>query len=133
MTTLATIELTVDELESLRLKDYQKLDQNDAAQKMSVSQPTFHRIVNAARNKVADALVNGKAIKIEGGNYIVETERLFKCYACGHEWSETQGTGRPSQCPACENLNIHRAPQDRGYARGGRGHRKGQRAHMRTP
>ena len=45
------------------------MDQTDAAKKMNVSQPTFHRILGAARKKIAEALVKGKAIKIHGGAY----------------------------------------------------------------
>lgn len=126
---LDTIALTIDELEALRLKDYRRLDQNDAAEQMHVSQPTFHRIVNAARNKVADALVNGKAIKIEGGDYLVKTERLFKCNGCGHEWSEPFGTGRPSDCPKCGSPDIYRHLKGGGSVRFGLGRRnRGRRS-----
>ncbi|MFH1786827.1 MAG: DUF134 domain-containing protein [archaeon] len=58
-----------DELEALRLGDSMGLSQDEAARKMDVSQPTFHRILSSARKKVSDALVNGKAIRIEGGSY----------------------------------------------------------------
>ncbi len=61
--------LTVDELEAIRLSDYEGNDQNSAAKSMGVSQPTFQRIYESARKKIADALVNGKALRIEGGNY----------------------------------------------------------------
>jgi len=61
--------LTVEEFEAIRLKDLKRLDQDKCAKKMEISQPTFHRIVLSAREKIADAIVNGKAIKIEGGNY----------------------------------------------------------------
>lgn len=61
--------LTVDEFEAVRLKDFLGIDQEEAAKKMNISQPTFHRLVVTARKKIADAIVNGKAIKIEGGNY----------------------------------------------------------------
>jgi predicted DNA-binding protein (UPF0251 family) len=61
--------LTVDEFEAVRLKDLLDLDQEEAAKKMNISQPTFHRLVSSARKKIADAIVNGKAIKIEGGVY----------------------------------------------------------------
>ncbi|MBU5689765.1 MAG: DUF134 domain-containing protein [Candidatus Aenigmatarchaeota archaeon] len=61
--------LTVDEFEALRLCDLDGLEQNKAAESMSISQPTFNRLVNSARKKIADAIVNGKAIKIQGGNY----------------------------------------------------------------
>jgi len=62
---LEEIEITLEELEALRLKDHLQLDQKDAAEKMQVSQPTFHRIIKNARQKLASAVVEGKAIKIE--------------------------------------------------------------------
>jgi len=61
--------LTVDEFEAVRLKDLEGLDQEKAAKKMNISQPTFHRLIRSARKKIADAIVKGKAIKIEGGVY----------------------------------------------------------------
>lgn len=61
--------ITIDEFEAVRLKDLQELDQEAAAKKMNISQPTFHRLVLTARKKIADALVNGKAIKIQGGSF----------------------------------------------------------------
>ncbi len=66
---LTEIILTVDELETIRLKDYEGLDQTKSAGSMKISQPTFQRIYNSARKKIADAIVNGKAIRIEGGCY----------------------------------------------------------------
>lgn len=62
--------LTVDEFEAIRLKDFEGLDQTEAAGKMGISQPTFQRLYNIARRKIADALVNGKAIRVEGGSFI---------------------------------------------------------------
>ncbi|MFH1311320.1 MAG: DUF134 domain-containing protein [Nanoarchaeota archaeon] len=61
--------LNVDEFEAVRLKDLEGLEQEQCAKKMNISQPTFHRLVLSARKKISDALVNGKAIKIEGGTY----------------------------------------------------------------
>jgi hypothetical protein len=61
--------ISFDEFEAVRLKDLEQLDQKDAAKRMKISQPTFHRLVLEARKKIANALVNGKSIKIEGGNY----------------------------------------------------------------
>ena len=131
MIALEKVSLTVDELEAIRLKDLEGLDQEDAALTMKISQPTFHRILESAHHKIAEGLVKGKAIGIEGGDYVVrEGERLFKCYDCQSEWQEPYGTPRPAKCPKCESANIHRAPQDRGYVRaggrGGRGWRHGQ-------
>ncbi|PKL58487.1 MAG: hypothetical protein CVV34_02025, partial [Methanomicrobiales archaeon HGW-Methanomicrobiales-5] len=61
--------LSVDEFEAVRLKDLESFDQSECAEMMDISQPTFHRLVVSARRKIADALTNGKTIKIEGGNY----------------------------------------------------------------
>ena len=61
---LDVINLTHEEIESLRLKDVEDLDQSEAAKKMNTSQSTFQRILSEARKKVSQALVEGKAIKI---------------------------------------------------------------------
>ena len=67
---LKEVILSVEEYESLRLKDYLELSQEKSAMKMGISQPTFHRLVLSARKKVSSALVEGKSIKIEGGDFI---------------------------------------------------------------
>lgn len=69
---LSEIVLTVEELESMRLKDSENLSETDAAKKMGISQPTFNRLVNSARKKIADALNKGAAIRIEGGTYKIK-------------------------------------------------------------
>ena len=65
MRNLEIISLTHEEVEALRLKNIQNLDQNDAAQKMNTSQSTFQRILSSAYKKMSEALVKGKAIKID--------------------------------------------------------------------
>lgn len=69
MRELADSILTVEEFEAVRLKDLEGKDQEECAKSMNISQPTFHRLVVIARKKIADALINGKAIRIEGGNF----------------------------------------------------------------
>jgi len=64
MVNLEIIKLTREELEALRLKNIKDFDQIEAAKKMNTSQSTFQRILASAYDKVSDALVNGKAIKI---------------------------------------------------------------------
>jgi uncharacterized protein len=64
---LEGVILTLDEFEALRLADFEELNQEEAALLMHISRPTFSRIIAIAHKKVADALVNIKAIKIEGG------------------------------------------------------------------
>ena len=61
---LEEVELGVDELEAIRLCVYKNLEQTEAAKKMKIYQSTLQRILTSARKKVAEALVNGKAIKI---------------------------------------------------------------------
>jgi len=119
---LEEIILNVDEFEAIRLADLEGLYQEQAAEKMNVSRPTFGRIIDAAHKKVAEALVKGKALKIEGGEFKMATMRKFKCYDCQHSWELPYGTGRPENCPSCKSGNIHRAQENRGYGRGfGRG------------
>ena len=64
---LDEVVMTLDEFEALRLADLEGLYQEQAALEMRVSRPTFSRIAESARRKVADALVHGKALRIEGG------------------------------------------------------------------
>jgi len=66
---LKEVILFVDEYEAIRLKDLEELEQEECAKKMNISQPTFHRLILSARKKIADAIIKGKAIRIEGGNY----------------------------------------------------------------
>jgi predicted DNA-binding protein (UPF0251 family) len=65
---LEQVTLTTEEVEALRLKNIEKLDQTTCAEKMGISQSTFQRILAEAYQKISDALVNGKAIKIKKGS-----------------------------------------------------------------
>ena len=76
MSCLEQTVLTVDELEAIRLACLEGLYQADAAKKMSVSRQTFGRIIDSANKKIADALVNGKAIRIEGGHIEIHQRQL---------------------------------------------------------
>jgi len=69
LSSLEEVNLNVEELEAVRLKDFEGLEQKECAEKMKISQPTFNRILLSARKKIADALINGKAIRIQGGNF----------------------------------------------------------------
>src|SRR4030042_6083866 len=88
--------LNIDEFEAVRLKDLEGLEQEKCANKMNISQPTFHRLVLSARKKIADAIVNGKAIRIEGGVYKMVGPR-----------GRRGGFGNPPsncKCPSCGNV-----------------------------
>ncbi|MEA3428897.1 MAG: DUF134 domain-containing protein [Thermodesulfobacteriota bacterium] len=104
MVELQEVCLTVDECESIRLADLLDMSYEEAGKHMEVSRATFGRIVQQARKIIADALINGKAINIEGGNYrINEEERIFMCCKCNNKWEEPWGTGMPHRCPSCDH------------------------------
>lgn len=115
---LEEIILAVDECEAIRLADLEGLYQEQAAEKMKVSRQTFGRIIESAHRKVAEALVKGKALKIEGGEFEMAAMRKFRCSDCQHAWDLPYGTGRPESCPSCKSGNIHRGEEGKGYARG---------------
>ena len=68
LTSLEEISLNLDELEALRLADYESLYHEEAAKQMNISRATFGRILDQARHKVAEAILGGKALKIESPN-----------------------------------------------------------------
>ena len=111
LSVLEEVVLAVDELEAIRLADLEGLYQEQAAEKMNVSRQTFGRIIESAHKKVADALVKGKALKIEGGQFEMASMRKFRCCECQHSWDLPYGTGRPGNCPCCKSGNIRRAEE----------------------
>ncbi|WP_026894784.1 DUF134 domain-containing protein [Clostridiisalibacter paucivorans] len=105
--------LKVEELEAIRLRDLEALDQESCAEKMKVSRQTFQRIYNDAKKKVADSLINGKAISIKGGNY-TRNICVLVCEKCGYQWeNRVEDLGKyeqeKSSCPQCgsENTTCH--------------------------
>ena len=127
---LEEVVLTFGEFEALRLCDEQGIDQKEAAKKMKLSQPTLHRTLLSARKKVADAVVNGKSIRIEGGSYKMVAPRRGVGRGVGRGQGMGQGrglrrgigsgTGRgrmggtaagpvgECKCPACGNRVPHK-------------------------
>ena len=104
---LEEVLLSLEEAEAIRLKDLEGLEQEESAEKMNISRPTFQRVLASARQKMADALLHGKAIRIEGGNFEMAWHR-FRCFN-GHEWDEpfeVLAGGPPEFCPTCKTANI---------------------------
>lgn len=83
------IRMTVDEYEAIRLIDYEGLNQEACAVQMDVARTTAQRIYNSAREKIAAALVEGRNLRIEGGEYELCPERERGCGRCRH-----RGRGR---------------------------------------
>jgi uncharacterized protein len=111
---LEIANLSIEELEAIRLCDFLQVEQNEAADRMGVSRKTFWNDLQKARYKVVDALVNGKAIEISGGEYINSGEcRVeFLCKECKNEWELKCNEGRPSRCPKCSSEKIYRIGGD---------------------
>jgi uncharacterized protein len=81
MCKIEPVILKFEEYESIRLANYDRLPQEQAAMLMNISRPTFTRIYNNALEQLAKAFVEGKAIEIEGGNYELEKE-WYRCKKC---------------------------------------------------
>ncbi|MFC1691634.1 DUF134 domain-containing protein [Nanoarchaeota archaeon] len=120
---LSEVILTVDEFEAMRLKDKLGLDQTEAAEKMNISQPTFHRILESARKKIAEAIVDGKAIRIQGG----------ACKMPNKDGTGPEGkgprTGRGlGNCPSTDKESLDETrPRRKGLGPCGAGARRGRR------
>lgn len=82
--------ITHDEAEALRLADYDGLYQEQAAEEMAVSRATFGRIITSAREKMVDALINGKGIEVDGGSYTIGG----RAYGCRYWQGGRHGRGR---------------------------------------
>lgn len=105
---LEEIELTIDELEALRLVNLEKLSQTGAANKMGVHQSTFQRTLNRAREKITEALVKGKAIKIKGGDYQMPIgDRTGPRGGRGRLGGFAAGPGGACVCPNCGFSTAH--------------------------
>ncbi len=104
-TSNGTVELTIDELEAIRLADLENMYQEDAARIMGVSRQTFGRIVKSAHAKIADALVNVKEIRT-GKDERCRNVKLIKCETCGKIWKVPLDYNE-KECPECHATNIH--------------------------
>jgi predicted DNA-binding protein (UPF0251 family) len=102
MSLLEEVTLSVEELESLRLAHKEGFYQQAAAEKMGVSRATFGRVLDAAHRKVTKALVEGCALRIEGGSYSML--RPERCESCPAKASALEG--QPSPCEECPEQNA---------------------------
>jgi predicted DNA-binding protein (UPF0251 family) len=120
---LLEVKLGVDELEALRLKDLEGLSQEECAERMNLGQSTLQRILTEARQKLTRAIVEGRGIRIEGGNYEV-VSRTYQCPDCGYRWERDPGGKQetPEDCPSCGTGELTpRWPRGRRRGRHGRG------------
>ena len=128
---LDEVYLSVEEAEAIRLKDLEDLDQEQCAGRMNISRSTFQRVLESARRKIADVLLNGKAIRIEGGNF----EMASIHYRCqdGHEWdvpADEKEAETAQLCPVCgTGVLMMVQPVTEWRCGGGRGRWYGGRCH----
>jgi len=101
---LEQLRLGVDEFEAIRLVDLEGLSHEQAAAAMGVSRQTVGRVLERGRARVAEALVDGKAILIGGGQYRVEPRRM-RCFACRACWVE-EGGAASAACPECGSSDV---------------------------
>jgi len=124
-----TVFMTIDEYEALRLADFEGMSHEEAAEEMEISRPTFTRLLDSAHKKLAQMLVQGKRLVIEGGN-VSFRYHIVKCANCGHMFRITPGQ-QIDQCPSCGSNNlIHFGLPGGGPGKGhgrGRGMGRGRR------
>jgi predicted DNA-binding protein (UPF0251 family) len=101
---LEEIVLKVEELEAMRLKDIEELNQEECAEKMQVSRQTFQNIIDSARKKIAIALTEGKAVNITGGHYTTNHCK-FKCMDCGSIYDINYEQDKIT-CPICGSEKV---------------------------
>ena len=101
---LQALPMSLDEYEAIRLADYLGMDHAEAADEMEISRSTFSRLVEQARKKTAQFLVEGKELYIEGGN-VHFRGNIIRCQDCGHMFNIKIGASI-SKCPECESVNL---------------------------
>jgi predicted DNA-binding protein (UPF0251 family) len=101
-----TVCLNLDELEAIRLADYEGLYQEQAAEKMNISRQTFGNIITTAHKKIADFLVNSKQLTVGGGTVEIDHCK-FICSACEYSWTISCGAERPNECPKCKSIDFN--------------------------
>jgi len=114
-----SVSIQYEEFEALKLADYENLSQAVAAQKMGISRPTFTRIYNVVRKKIAHAFVEGKPICFEGG-VVSFNQSWYRCKECHHVFSLTKNKNRIcSKCGSKNLESINALIQKENYRRAG--------------
>ena len=99
------VVLNFEEYEAIRLSDFENMGQVEAAKAMMVSRPTYARIYETARRKVAQAFVLGRAIVFEGGKVYFDSE-WYSCNDCGCWFNHPEKNTTITTCPLCSSANI---------------------------
>ena len=101
---LKQTHLSLDEYEAFRLADFIGLSHNEAAEEMEISRSTFTRLIEKARKKIADFVVLGNLLTIDGGK-IHFRNNLIKCLDCGYMFKIDMSASL-TECPRCKSKNL---------------------------
>jgi len=101
---LKQILLTLDEFEAFRLADQLGFSHAEAAGEMDISRSTFTRLISQARKKIAEFIIQGKLLTIEGGNVHFKNN-IIRCQDCGQMLKSNMET-LISKCPVCHSTNL---------------------------
>ncbi|MEZ4908939.1 MAG: DUF134 domain-containing protein [Saprospiraceae bacterium] len=101
---IESINLQLDEFEAFRLADNLHMTHQQAAEEMGISRSSFTRLIEKSRKKIADFIINGKFLTIDGGN-IHFLKNIFKCNDCGFLFKTTIDS-KIETCPECNSKNI---------------------------
>jgi len=101
---LKSLVINIDEYEAIRLADYEGMEHEQAAERMAISRPTFTRLIEKARHKIAQAMIEGMELIVSGGN-IEFVNILRRCQDCGDEFIGPSAR-EDMDCPECGSENI---------------------------
>jgi predicted DNA-binding protein (UPF0251 family) len=101
---LDQVLLTLDEFEAFRLADYNGMSHAEAAEEMEISRSTFTRLIEKSRRKIAELIIQGKFLTIEGGS-IHFRNNIIRCQSCGHMFKTNIGN-TIDECPVCHSKNL---------------------------
>ncbi len=101
---MEAVVMSIDEYEAIRLADKEGMTHEQAADEMGISRPTFTRLLDSARKKLAEMIVTGKRLIIEGGNVSFRF-MIMRCADCGHMF-RIRSDQMPESCPVCGSKNL---------------------------
>ena len=123
--TLQQLVLSLDEYEAIRLADYMGMEHVEAAEEMEISRSTFTRLIEKARKKISQFIIEGKQLFIEGGN-IHFRGNVIRCTDCGHMFN-IGFDNNMIKCPTCGSTNLIDLAGGFGHGRCCRGYNRNRR------
>lgn len=100
------VVLNIEEFEAIRLSDYENLTHEQSSSKMNISRPTFTRIIESARKKIATSFCNGLEIRINGGNYKYD-KNWYRCRKCHYILNQEFIDSKVDDCPICGHKKMN--------------------------